>query len=305
MMGKSAKILILVNQGSNIVPTCTDLPIGGRTGRGIKITFKIPWRSNFRGRFRWRGSVIRIGNCWDDGESRENIISWEPKLQYCSNLYGPLHWWKDKRTFKIPCKSDFRLRFRLKGSVMTNWDFSDDGESRENIISREPKLQSCSNLYGPLYWWQDWAYKQKQFKNSIKMFVIGQRELLFPRGNHDGVRANRKQHFERCGSEFHIANAPSAGFFSEKKLGDLPVSMPCANGRLTTISELTISLLAMMTTVLVSVLAIALVDTAPEVAPEPDPVRLYRGEGGIGRSSYSCGGRTIPPNNNNNEDNNN
>jgi len=81
-------------------------------------------------------------------------------------------------------------------------------------------------LYGPLYWWQDRAraYKQKQLQNSVKMFVVGQRGLLFPQGNHDGVRANR--HFERCGSEFHIANAPSAGYFPEKKLGDLPVSMP-------------------------------------------------------------------------------
>jgi len=40
---------------------------------------------------------------------------------------------------------------------MTNWNVWDDGESSENIILPEPKLQNCSNLYGPLHWWKGWV----------------------------------------------------------------------------------------------------------------------------------------------------
>ena len=52
---------------------------------------------------------------------------------------------------------------------MINCDFSDYGEIRENIISPEPKLQNCSNLYGPLHWWKDWALEQEDFQNSLKI----------------------------------------------------------------------------------------------------------------------------------------
>ena len=74
MTGKAAKILFLDNQSSKIVPTCMNLSIGGRTGPGSKRNFKIPGRSDFRGRFRWNGSFVINWNCWDDGESSENII---------------------------------------------------------------------------------------------------------------------------------------------------------------------------------------------------------------------------------------
>jgi len=52
---------------------------------------------------------------------------------------------------------------------MTNWEFRDDGESSENIISREPKLQYCSNLYGPLHLRQGWVSEQKYFQNSLRI----------------------------------------------------------------------------------------------------------------------------------------
>ena len=42
MMGKAVKILFLLNRHSKMVPTYTDLSIGGRAWHGSKTTFKIP-----------------------------------------------------------------------------------------------------------------------------------------------------------------------------------------------------------------------------------------------------------------------
>jgi len=52
---------------------------------------------------------------------------------------------------------------------MINCDFSDYYENREIIISQEPKLQTCSNLYSPLHWGHDGAWKPKYFQNSLKI----------------------------------------------------------------------------------------------------------------------------------------
>jgi len=52
---------------------------------------------------------------------------------------------------------------------MINCVFLDYREIRENIISPEPKVQNCSSLYGPLHWWKDWALKQEDFQNSLKI----------------------------------------------------------------------------------------------------------------------------------------
>ena len=52
------------------------------------------------------------------------------------------------------CVSDFSA----KGSIVqdcsdTKQDSWDDGESSENIISREPPIHNGFNLYGSLHWW--------------------------------------------------------------------------------------------------------------------------------------------------------
>jgi len=176
MTGKAAKILFLLNQGSKIDPTCMDLPIGGKAGCAIKSSFKIPWISDFGGRFRWKGSVMTNWNFWITGKAAKILflVNQSSKIvpTFMDLSIGGRTGPRSKSTFKIPWRSNFRGRFWWKGSVMTNWNFWDDGESSENIISRKPRLQNCSNLYGPLHWWKGLAWKQKHFCNSMKIRIL-------------------------------------------------------------------------------------------------------------------------------------
>ena len=90
-----------------------------------------------------------------------------------------------QRTFGIPWRSHFRGRFRWRGSLMINCDFSDYRENREINISREPKLQTCSNLYSPLHWWQGWVSEQEDLlgwrgKTGKILFLENQSFNLVP-----------------------------------------------------------------------------------------------------------------------------
>jgi len=121
MAGKAVKILFLLNHPSKIVPTYMDLFICGRAGHGSKKTSKFLEDETFAEGFGWE-VVTRNRIFLNDGESSEKIISREPPIQNCSNLYGPLHLWQGWVSEQTHFQNSLKIRHSRTVSVGRSCD---------------------------------------------------------------------------------------------------------------------------------------------------------------------------------------
>ena len=113
--GEGVNTLFLLYCRSKIVPTCTDLFIGGRAWRGRNPTYKMPWKLDFCGRFQWKGSVMRSRFFWDDGEGVKILFLLNCRSKIvptCTDLSIGCRAWRGS---KLTCKI---LKIRLLRTVL-------------------------------------------------------------------------------------------------------------------------------------------------------------------------------------------